>query len=297
MRDSPINTMLLRSILISILGVASLGHGAEPARNIQIEPLHLISSGLGSVNVREVMKDEVPGVITDYMTFVGPVHHVQAASSDENVVWFFLGGIGTLQAKDRTFQLSEETIARVPLGWTLGIEVPEGETILALRFRKALSGEDRAELSNFTLFQSEPYIRTFRECIPYGEAIKSQKTVSRTLLPQDVVPRMAAGTVETTGPDRVLRHKHPMLEQYFVGLRGNDSAVSADNERVIFPELSILHIPLGSMHGAEVSDGNKLYYIWLDFFATKESQVWLKTHKPIQENAADVSHPGPIGSR
>ena len=46
---------------------------------------------------------------------------------------------------------------------------------------------------------------------------------------------------------------------------------------------AILHIPLGSKHGAQVSDGKKLHYVWMDFFTTKEGQEWLKMHKPIVE--------------
>jgi hypothetical protein len=34
------------------------------------------------------------------------------------------------------------------------------------------------------------------------------------------------------------------------------------------------------MHGSEVSQGKKLHYIWMDFFATREGQEWLKNHKP-----------------
>ena len=50
----------------------------------------------------------------------------------------------------------------------------------------------------------------------------------RTLLPKDIVPRMSIGTVETVGPDRVAPHAHPMLEQLFLGLEGNDIVVRAD---------------------------------------------------------------------
>jgi hypothetical protein len=120
----------------------------------------------------------------------------------------------------------------------------------------------------------------FRDCPKYGEAIKSRKTVSRTLLPENYVPRVAMGTVETTGPDAVGAHRHPMLEQLFLGLNGNDITVVADSARANLTPFSMLHIPSASMHGSEVSQGKKLHYIWMDFFATREGQEWLKNHKP-----------------
>jgi hypothetical protein len=266
-------------ILLSLLSFAVRLPAVGPIKLEKLERL----AGAGS-HVREVLKGEVPGVVTEQIEITGPARFEQPGSSDENFIWFLLAGKGAVHIQGQAFPFAEETIARAPLGTALAVEAAAGETVRAIRIRKALNAEDRAELPNFTEYQTTPYVKTFRECTPYGEAIKSAKTVSRTLLPQDIVPRMAAGTVETKGPDRVLRHKHPMLEQYFVGLKDNDSAVTADEARVDFPEFSILHIPLGSMHGAEVEAGKKLYYIWLDFFENKEGQVWLKTHKPITED-------------
>jgi len=127
-------------------------------------------------------------------------------------------------------------------------------------------------------------VKKFSDCQPYKEAIKSPKTTSRTLLPENYVPRMAMGTVETTGPDRVGRHRHAMLEQLFLGLKDNDITVSADASRANLKEFWILHIPLGSNHGASVEAGKRLYYVWMDFFPTKEGQEWLKMHKPVTED-------------
>ncbi|WP_438481939.1 hypothetical protein [Oleiharenicola lentus] len=273
------STKLLSTGLLALI-LALAGRAEGP---IKIETL--TPAKKQGVTVRSVLVDEVPGVVTEHVEIKGPARFSEPARADENVVWFLLDGRGVVRIQGKDFPFAEETIARAPLGEKCEIEVAAGETVRALRIRKPLNDEDRAEVPKFTQFQKEAYVKTFRECVPYGEAIKSAKTVSRTLLPQDIVPRMAAGTVETVGPDRVLRHKHPMLEQYFVGLRGNDSAVTADEARVDFPEFSVLHIPLGSMHGAEVAIGKKLYYIWLDFFTNKEGQEWLKTHKPITETA------------
>lgn len=46
----------------------------------------------------------------------------------------------------------------------------------------------------------------------------------------------------------------------------------------------MLHIPLGSNHGAKVEAGKKRHYVWMDFFMAKEGQEWLKMHKPVDES-------------
>ena len=253
---------------------------------IPMQPLDRGDLAQGSVRIEEVMAKEVPGVVTEYVAIAGPARYVESPSRSEERVWLALDGRAAFVHKARTFAVTEECIARAPLGETWTIDVPAGSTLRCIRFRKELSEEDRLEYAKFPAHHVQPYFRRFLECVPYREAIKSPKTTSRTLLPQDIVPRMALGTVETTGPDEVGRHKHPMLEQFFVSLRGNRCTVSADAEQIVLPELAILHIPLGSMHGAKVAAGDKLYYIWVDCFTTKEGQEWLKTHKPITEAPA-----------
>jgi quercetin dioxygenase-like cupin family protein len=130
------------------------------------------------------------------------------------------------------------------------------------------------------------FFRKFSDCEPYTEKIKSPNTVSRTVLPADIIPRVSLGTVETKGPDAVGAHEHAMLDQLFLGLAGNDIIVHADDRTAELKEYSLLHIPIGSSHWATVDEGNKMYYMWMDFFLTKEGQEWLKTHKPINKKMA-----------
>jgi len=92
------------------------------------------------------------------------------------------------------------------------------------------------------------------------------------------------GTVQTIGPDKVAAHKHPMLEQLFLGLSKNNCIVYADDDKVNFPEHSILHIPLGSSHSVSVEKDDIMYYVWMDFFLDKKGEQWLKTHKVNADN-------------
>jgi hypothetical protein len=256
-----------------------------------LESLNLTALDQETIAVREVLSGVIPGVTTDVILITGPEKYTEEANNHQEVVWLFLCGSAFLRTKGQTFTVKDETIAHAPLGWQSEIEVAAGDTLLAVRVRKLLSDEDKAELKTFAQNNDGPYIKRFIECIPYNEVIKSAKTVSRTLLPENVVPRMAAGTVETTGPDQVDRHKHPMLEQLFLGLESNNATFSAEDTQIAFPPLSILHVPSGSMHGCEVAAGNKLYYVWLDFFTTKEGQEWLKMHKPVEEKPVSLEKP------
>jgi len=256
------------------------------AAAIPLQTLPVSAAPAGSMATVEVMTNEIPGVVTEWITMTGPARYQEPASQQEERVWLTLAGRGTFSSGGQLFSADEECIARAPLGQAWRVEVPAGSVLRSLRFRKQLSAEDRREYPKFPEHQQAPYFRRFSDCPPYREAIKSPKTTSRTLLPQDYVPRMAVGTVETTGPDEVKRHQHPMLEQYFIGLQGNHCIVSADAESTGLPALAILHIPLGSMHGAKVQAGDRLYYVWVDFFTTKAGQEWLKMHKPIEETPA-----------
>ncbi len=91
------------------------------------------------------------------------------------------------------------------------------------------------------------------------------------------------GTVEAPGPDHVGAHEHGMLEQLFLGLTDNDVIVHADDASVAFPAYSILHIPLGSSHSVDVAEGDKMYYMWMDFFRDKKGEEWLKTHNAVKK--------------
>jgi len=267
---------------------AALLWAAPPdgAKSIPIQKLDLSSprsGGKDGVRIREVLPREIKEVTVEIVSILGPARHTEPSDSERAVVWLILAGKGTLQIKDKTYPIEGETIARAPSGWPAQIDVPRGEVLHALRVRRQLTAVDKAELKKFPENNAAPHVKKFSECPAYREAIKSPKTVSRTLLPENFVPRMAMGTVETTGPDKVGAHRHPMLEQLFLGLKDNDITVTADEAKANLTEHSILHIPLGSNHGASVVEGKKLYYVWMDFFESKEGQEWLKMHKPVDE--------------
>lgn len=271
--------------LLAILAAALICGGAATVK-IPIEKLPFSAAKPGAegrIEIRRVLPNEIHEVTTDAVSITGPFRHTEPARTDSELVWLFLGGKATVRAKERTYAIDAETIARAPLGWNWEIDVPKGSILHALRVLKRLSAADRSELAKYPANNAAPHVMKFADCPTYGEAIKSKKTTSRTLLPENYVPRVAMGTVETTGPDIVGAHSHPMLEQLFLGLKDNDITVIAGDAKANLTAFSLLHIPLGSNHGAEVAAGKKLHYVWMDFFTTKEGQEWLKMHKPMEQ--------------
>ncbi|GEM_PF-358054 len=128
-----------------------------------------------------------------------------------------------------------------------------------------------------------PYFVDYTRCRQYKEAIKSEKTISRMILPEDIIPRFCMGSVETCGPDEVGAHSHPMLEQLFYGLKGNDCIVIADGIKTAFKENILLHIPLGSRHGVDVEEGKLLNYVWMDLFRSQEDMGYIKENHIMKD--------------
>jgi hypothetical protein len=238
------------------------------------------------VQIQQLLAGAVKGLTVELASITGPGRLIEPSNPAREVVWLILAGKGTLRTKNGTYEIEGNTIARVPNGWACRFDVPRGQALHAVRLRTELTADDRAELKKYAANNAAPHVKRFSECPAYREIIKSAKTVSRTLLPENYVPRLAIGTVETTGPDKVGAHRHPMLEQLFLGLKDNNITVIADEAKANLVPFSILHIPLGSDHGAEVTAGKKLYYVWMDFFASKEGQEYLKVHQPVEQNRA-----------
>ncbi|GGD27486.1 hypothetical protein GCM10011368_31870 [Hyunsoonleella pacifica] len=198
----------------------------------------------------------------------------------------FLKGEATLTADSITQTVTPESIT-IPMNGinSLQIKVPKSGELHFLKFTKKLSLQDVEDIKAFPEKNKyKLYFKRFVDCQPYTEKIKSPNTTSRTVLPADIVPRVSLGTVEAMGPDKVGAHKHPMLDQLFLGLSDNDIVVHADNTSVKLNQYELLHIPIGSSHGVRVDQGKKMNYMWMDFFLTKEGQQWLKTHKPASSD-------------
>ncbi|WP_421897560.1 hypothetical protein [Marinoscillum sp.] len=237
----------------------------------------------------ELLAGEIAETRIEHLAYAGPTEQTISLSGEHVSMFLFVSGNGTLQADSTVYNLVPESIA-IPMNDTdqVQFKVPAGEELHFLQFTKKLSTQDLEDLKNFPEENKyDLFFTRFEDCEPYTEKIKSPNTVSRTVLPADIVPRVSLGTVEAMGPDEVGAHKHPMLDQLFLGLSNNDVVVHADAASTAFKEFSLLHIPIGSSHWVTVGENKKMYYLWMDFFLTKEGQEWLKTHKPMSADSGE----------
>lgn len=259
--------------------------GCSGSHYIKMQNLKMDSQKGGQTFKEELLHGEIAGTKIEHISLVGPLIQTLQITKDSVSMFLFIKGNASLKADATTYDIVPETIA-VPfyVSSALSLQVPEGETLHIVRFVKKYSDQDLEDLKNFpTENKYDLYFTKFSDCHPYTEKIKSPNTVSRTVLAADIVPRVALGTVETKGPDAVGAHEHPMLDQLFLGLTNNDIVVHADKKSRKFKAYSLLHIPIGSSHWATVDKNKTMYYLWMDFFLTKEGQEWLKTHKPISK--------------
>lgn len=126
-----------------------------------------------------------------------------------------------------------------------------------------------------------PYVLNYLDSVQYRDRNKSDKTISREMVRQRIVPGFCMGSVESYGYDKVAQHPHPMLDQFFFSFPENDMDVLIEDFKVSMKGDTLLHIPLGSNHGVEVLGDNHMHYIWIDFFLGQAGLERLdNSHKP-----------------
>ena len=127
-----------------------------------------------------------------------------------------------------------------------------------------------------------PYFVRYGEAVRYREDCKSEKTVSRMLLSEGIIPGIALGSVETYGKDAVEPHRHPYCDQLFFSFEENDMEVLIDGSRVHMGGNMLLHIPLGSTHGVDVREGGCAHYVWIDFIIDERGIEYMNSaHEKI----------------
>lgn len=294
-RDIKLNTMKiklvirkLRNLVSLILISIALFACSNDSPEIIVQEFQMELTGESPTFSEELLKGEIEGTTIKHTAFAGPINESISLSEGYVNIFIFIKGNGMLQSDSSSFQLEPESIAIPFASNNITIEVPDGDTLHFLQFTKELSEQDKEDMISFPEENKyDIYFTRFSDCEPYTEKIKSPNTTSRTVLPADIIPRVALGTVETIGPDEVGAHEHAMLDQLFLGLTDNDVTVHADGSSTEFKAYSLLHIPIGSTHWVKVDENKKMYYLWMDFFLTKEGQDWLKTHKPVVKDKKD----------
>ena len=248
-------------------------------------PANDASAGVAIPGPFPLLAGEIAGVATDLVRIEGGSRRASEPVRGSARVCLFFRGKGNVRfdacgsVTATLFRVAEPAILALSPDAPFAVEA--GKTgVEYLDIRVGLTDRELAALEGAS--PTPPHFLAYSEAPLYREEIKSPKTVNRTLVPEGLVPRCSIGSVQTEGPDRVGAHSHPMLEQLFFGLPGNDCLVDADGTEVPFGEDTLLHIPLGSHHGATVTPGCLLHYVWMDFFTSQEDMAYIREqHRDI----------------
>jgi quercetin dioxygenase-like cupin family protein len=218
----------------------------------------------------------VEGVETNYYRLEKSARVLPARHPHRGHVLLFIRGAGEVETEGDIFSFGEIAALIAPRPEPITVQVTTGpveclEILIALQEQEAAAHQAKA-----------PRFVRYSHCDSYTEAIKSPKTISRTIVPTHTIPRFCMGSVETVGPDTVGAHSHPMLEQLLFGLPANACLVTADGTDAEFREGMLLHIPRGSWHGVRVEAGRRLHYVWMDFFKNEADLTYIQDqHKPF----------------
>ncbi|GIZ07772.1 hypothetical protein [Flavobacterium sp. UMI-01] len=268
----------MKKTIITLLAFYA-GAISVQAQEIPIENLNMHWNKNTPQYSKSIINNEIKGILVEHMAITGEKALVDVAKPGYKTVYLFVKGKGNIVAENKNYEIVPETIFLPNIVKKIAFTSAKNDTIHYLKISSKLTAQDLIDLKEFPKENTQKvYYAKFTDCKPYTEPIKSPNTVSRTILPNKIIPRIAMGTVQTKGPDKVGAHEHPMLEQLFLGLTNNDCVVYADSAKVHFPQYSVLHIPLGSSHSVSVEKDSVLYYVWMDFFLDKKGEEWLKTH-------------------
>jgi len=229
---------------------------------------------------KSILDGEIRDVKVEHVAITNKNTTVDSCKDGCKTIYLFYKGTGEVIAENASYEIVPETIFLPNAVENITIKSASRNALHYVKITCKLSDQDHQELQELPAENTQQiYHAKFIDCQSYSEVIKSPNTVSRTILSNMYIPRVAMGTVQTKGPDKVAAHEHPMLEQLFLGLSENKCIVYADDDKVDFPEYSMLHIPLGSSHSVSVENGDTMYYIWMDFFLDKKGEEWLNTHR------------------
>lgn len=125
-----------------------------------------------------------------------------------------------------------------------------------------------------------PVVQVYDESIQYREDFKSKKAISRALIDHHLLPGFCMGSNESYGPDRVEKHAHPLLDQFFFSFEENQVELMIDDMIQPLEGNTLIRIPLGSDHGVIIPEGKKMHYVWIDFMVDPGAVAYLdEVHK------------------
>ena len=223
-------------------------------------------------------RGEIPGAEVSHVTLPAGENYALKADEGHFHIFILVEGVCTAKTGGEERRLAER-VTFVP--------APEADLfILAetpcqlVEIAWEITAEDRRLRAEYkTAF---PLFCPYKDAIQYVDPNKSPKTISRMMIPHKIIPRFAIGSVESYGYDLVKPHSHPMLDQFFFSFPENRMDLIIDGEKIPMEGNVIVHIPLGSDHGVEVTGRDHLHYMWIDFLPDNEAGLKRldERHKP-----------------
>lgn len=227
----------------------------------------------GSAKEKQILKGEIEGAETFYYS-IDKGEKLTLEADRENARIFVISK-GCVCVNNH--KLKERGVAAFAPEDEIVFEAEKDSNIFEIRwYIKPDEKYDKSKL---------PYYLNYADAVKYKEECKSDKTISRYLLEQRILPGIAMGSVETYGYDMVKKHTHPYVDQLFFSFDENDMQVLIDDGKFDMKGNTLLHIPLASSHGVLAPENHKVHYVWIDFIIDEQKGLeFLDTaHQIIDE--------------
>jgi len=221
----------------------------------------------------QMLPAEISGAATFYHSVsAGQSLHSCGSPKQLRVFVIFEGEADVADPEDGTQVRIEAKTTLVP-GPGADLDLAAKTALRVLEIVWDLTEDD---LRNLALSGTRfPIQQVYADAPQYRDYFKSEKTISRTLIAPKSLPRFAMGSVESIGPDHIQPHAHPMLDQLFFTFSENRITLLVDGAKHTVGGNTLLHIPLGSDHGVDLEEGNRMHYIWIDFFMEEKDMEYL----------------------
>ena len=176
-------------------------------------------------------------------------------------IFFLLEGAVCFASEGKRFEYAEKAVFAALPDRDVSVEAKNDCAFIEIRWD--MNEHDLADLEeNQAQF---PYTLAYKDTLQYRDFFKSEKTISRAIIPQAIIPRFAMGSVETCGDDLIGQHSHPLLDQLFFSFPENNMYMLIDSCIYPLEGNTLVHIPLGSNHGVIALGAQRAHYLWLDF--------------------------------
>ncbi len=226
---------------------------------------------------KQILANEINGVATHLVTVPAGARLNAGTAISQQAIYFLIEGRGSFAVDAEPKTVSRRTVFAAKPGTPAGFAADKDSCLLQIRMDLQEEESKRLDAARY------PIVRHYEDCEHYRDYFKSEKTVSRTLIHPFTLARFTMGSVETTGPDRIEPHAHPVLDQLFFSFAENDCHLLIDGASFRFGGNYLLHIPLGSEHGIDAKPGDSVHYLWIDFFQKSEDMQYLvDVHKPVE---------------